>query len=144
MMMPYDEDGILFHPPIRCRFNCLLRLTTKLHQSHYPSFISLITVLFMVKLSDQWSLHTGGQQFGKCYWEILSSCQLNILRPRLNGRYFADYIFKCIFENENCCILFKISLRFVPRGSIGNNPALVHVMAWCQTGDKPLPEPMMT
>ena len=42
-----------------------------------------------------------------------------------NGRHFADDILKCIFGNENHCILIKISLKFVPRGEIGNNPAFV-------------------
>ena len=37
----------------------------------------------------------------------------------------ADNIFKCIFANERFCILFKISLKFVPNGPIDNNPALV-------------------
>ena len=27
---------------------------------------------------------------------------------------------------------------------VNNNSALVHMMAWYQTGDKPLSEPMMT
>ena len=34
-------------------------------------------------------------------------------------------IFKCIFMDEKFCILIKISLKFVPKGPIGNNPALV-------------------
>ena len=38
----------------------------------------------------------------------------------------------------------QISLKFVPRSPIDNKPALVQVMAWRRTGDKPLPEPMMT
>ena len=29
----------------------------------------------------------------------------NTLRPRQNGRHFADAIFKCIFWNENAWIL---------------------------------------
>ena len=37
----------------------------------------------------------------------------------------ADDIFKCIFMNEKFCILIKISLKFVPKGPIDNNPALV-------------------
>ena len=37
----------------------------------------------------------------------------------------ADYIFKCIFLNENVWILIKISLNFVPKGPIDNNLALV-------------------
>ena len=37
----------------------------------------------------------------------------------------ADDIFKCIFLNENDWIQIQISLKFVPRGPIDNNPALV-------------------
>ena len=36
-----------------------------------------------------------------------------------------DDIFRGIFMNENFCILIKISLKFVPKGPIDNNPALV-------------------
>ena len=49
----------------------------------------------------------------------------NSLAPGQNGRHFADNIFKCIFLNENFCISNKISLKFVPKGPIDNNPALV-------------------
>ena len=52
--------------------------------------------------------------------------------------------FKCNFFNENDRIPIQISLKFVPRGPIDNNPALVQVMAWRWRGDKPLPEPMLT
>ena len=65
------------------------------------------------------------------------------LRPRQNGRHFADDIFKRIFLNENIWIPIKISLKFVPKGSINNIPALVQIMAWRRPGDKPLSEPMM-
>ena len=57
---------------------------------------------------------------------------------------FADNISKCIFINEKFCISIRISLKFVPKGPIDNNPALVKIMAWCRTGDKPLSEPMLT
>ena len=40
-------------------------------------------------------------------------------------------------------IPIQISLKFVSRSPIDNKPALVQVMAWRRTGDKPLPEPMM-
>ena len=33
--------------------------------------------------------------------------------------------------NEKSCILIRMSLNFVPKGPIGNNPALVWIMAWC-------------
>ena len=56
----------------------------------------------------------------------------------------ADDNFKCTFLNENDRILIQISRKFVPRRPIDNKPALVQVMAWRWTGDKPLPEPMLT
>ena len=68
---------------------------------------------------------------------------VNTLRPRQNGRRFADDTFKHIFLNESVIILIKISLKFVPKGPINNIPALVQIMAWLQSGDKPLSEPMM-
>ena len=68
---------------------------------------------------------------------------LNTLRPRENGRRFADDTFKRIFLNENVRISIKISLKFVPKGSITNNPTLVQIMAWRRSGDKPLSETMV-
>ena len=68
---------------------------------------------------------------------------INSLKPRQNGRHFADDIFKLIFLNENVSISIKISLKFIPRGPIHNIPALVQIMAWRRLGDKPLSEPMM-
>ena len=68
---------------------------------------------------------------------------INTLRPRRNGRYNTDDIFKCIFLKENAWIPTKISLKFVPKGPINNIPALVQIMAWRRPGDKPLSEPMM-
>ena len=47
------------------------------------------------------------------------------------------------FVNENCCILIKISLKYVRKGPIYNNPVLVQIMAWRQTGDMSLVEPVM-
>ena len=37
-----------------------------------------------------------------------------------------------------------ISLKFVPKGPIDNKGALFQVMVWRQTGNKPLPELMLT
>ena len=56
----------------------------------------------------------------------------------------ADDNFECILLNENDRIPIRISLEFVPRSPIDNKPALVHVMAWRRTRDKPLPETMLT
>ena len=49
----------------------------------------------------------------------------NTLRPRQNGRHFADDILKCIFLNENVWIPIETSLNFVPKGPIDDIPALV-------------------
>ena len=68
---------------------------------------------------------------------------INTLRPRQDGRHFADDIFMCIFFKDNCCIMNKFSLKYILKGPIDNNPALVQIMAWRRSGDKPLSEPMM-
>ena len=72
-----------------------------------------------------------------------SHVSLNTLRPRQNGRHFADDIFKCIFVNENIWIPINISLKFVSKVPISNVPAPVQLMAWRRSGDKPLSEPVM-
>ena len=75
---------------------------------------------------------------------ILSRPQcVNTLRPRQNVHRLADDTFKRIFLNENVWKSIKISLKFVPKGPINNIPALVQIMAWRRSGDKPLSEPMM-
>ena len=78
-----------------------------------------------------------------CIHAIIIISQFNTLRPRQNGRHFADDIFKCIFLNENVWIPNKISLKFVPKGPINNIPAMVQIKAWRRPGDKPLSEPMV-
>ena len=72
---------------------------------------------------------------------MTEECCINTLRPRQNGRHFADDTFKRIFMNENVKISINISLKFVPKGLINNIPALVQIMAWRRPVDKPLSEP---
>ena len=60
--------------------------------------------------------------------------------PGQNGHYFTGDSFMCIFVNEKFCIW--ISLKFVPKGPIDNNRAMI--IAWHRIGDKPLSEPMQT
>ena len=64
--------------------------------------------------------------------------------PGQNGRRLADDIFKDHFMNEKLCILIRITLKFVPKGSIGNKPSLVQAMAWRRPGHKPFPETLLT
>ena len=57
----------------------------------------------------------------------------------------ADDVFNCIFfQNENVRIPIQISLKYVPRSPVDNNPALVQVMAWRLPGDKALCGPVLT
>ena len=64
--------------------------------------------------------------------------------PGQTGHHFSDYNFNRIFLNENDTIPIQISLKYVPRSPTDNKPALVQVMAWRRTGDKPLLGPTMT
>ena len=69
--------------------------------------------------------------------------QLNTLRPRRTGSHFADDIFKCILLNGNLRISIQIPIKFISYDPINNNPALVQIMAWSRSSDKPLCELMM-
>ena len=114
-------------------------------------------VFFDLRLNTRLSKQPWGWWFETPSWSLWRQCNddirctpvfylhllVNTLRPRQNGRHFADDVFKCIFLNENVWILLKISLKFVSKGPINNIPALVRIMAWRRSGDKPLSEPMM-
>ena len=56
----------------------------------------------------------------------------------------SDDVFKCIFVNDKIHIWITIPVNIVPEGPVHDKLSLVEVMAWRQTGAKPLPEPMMT
>ena len=90
--------------------------------------------------------------FKKCSWSyrlqnthyFRSRCdELNTLKPRQNGRHFAEDTFKCVFLDKNILISINISLKCVPKGPINNIPAQIPIIAWRRPGDKPLSEPMM-
>ena len=50
---------------------------------------------------------------------------------------------KYIFVNEKYCILTKLSLKFVPKGLVDNDPALARIIARSRIGDKPLSEAIL-
>ena len=68
---------------------------------------------------------------------------IHLPSPGQNGSNFADDIFRCIFVNETCCILIKISLKFVHRRKIDNNTVFVYIIAWHRPAAKPLYVPMI-
>ena len=52
-----------------------------------------------------------------------------------NCHHFTDNIFKCIFMNENVCILIEISLKCVPIGSDnGLPPNRQQAIIWTNDG----------
>ena len=67
---------------------------------------------------------------------------VNTRRQGPDGRHLGDDIFKCNFDH-GIFNFDKKSLKLVPRGRINNTPALVQIMAWHRSGDKPLSEPIM-
>ena len=50
---------------------------------------------------------------------------INLSPHGQNGRRFTDDIFKSIFVNKKICILIKISLKFVVKGSVEKKTAMV-------------------
>ena len=85
--------------------------------------------------------------------ELISMCCIPYLNfhslfkaslPGQYGHHFTDDIFQYIFFSERFCILIQISLKFVPKVPIDNKVALIQLMTWHQTGNKPLSEPMLT
>ena len=119
--------------------------------SIWKLYIPRVDNLLMVHFqhSQQYSLSHNACRFIQqskidvIFTQLNAYITLAKMRLRQNGRHFPDDIFKCIFLNENVSISIKISLKFVPKGSIGNTPTLVHITAWHQPGDKLLSVPMM-
>ena len=102
-----------------------------------PMLLSMLCLCCLLEIKDSWFHHGGAQKVAS------NSMPINTLRPRQNGRHFADNTFKRIFLKKNVRISIKISLKFVPKSPIGNIPALFQLMAWHRPGDKPLSEAMM-
>ena len=81
---------------------------------------------------------------GGIKWTYMMSVVLiNISPPGQNGHYFQIKFSNAFSWMKSFCILIRISLKCVPKDPINNIPALVQIMAWCQSGDKPLSEPML-
>ena len=78
------------------------------------------------------------------YTNTESTQEMIYVLKHYNGEKMAIILqmtfFKCIFVNEKVWISNKISLKFVLYGLFDYKSALVHVMAWCQNGDKLLSE----
>ena len=90
--------------------------------STYPSNLCVRWCTFIVTGHEaKWLTHWGRDQMA-------------ISQPPFSNAFL---------EQMNIWISIKISLNFVPKGSINNITGLVQIMAWHRPGDKPLSEPMM-
>ena len=127
---------------------CIFRLGIEYDHNHIAHSVGFCLVSESMErrmffATRQLADNTEADRLSTC-WPLLQSyvyCLqplINTLRPRQNGRHFADDIFKRIFLNENVRIWIKISLKFVHKGPINNIPALVQM-----NGAKPLSESMM-
>ena len=65
------------------------------------------------------------------------------LRPEQKAAILLTSL-KVFFVKKTCKTYLDQISKFVCDSPIENMSALVQVMAWCLTGTKPLPEPMMT
>ena len=95
----------------------------------------VVICLYTYKVIYKW--WWGMNVHWKCHTILYNT--FNILRPRQNGRHFADDFFIYTLLSEDVWI----SQNFVPNGPINNIPALIQIMACRRPGDKPLSEPMM-
>ena len=80
---------------------------------------------------------------GAVWWLFEIYDIFNTLRPRQNGRHFADDTSERISLNENIRNSITISLKFVLNGPVNNILLFVQIMAWLWPGNKTLSEPMM-
>ena len=123
---------------------------------HYPT-------VEMKLQGQQWGLHYlvftnyrfGGDRDRTKLWDRPACINYNVIQissynilshPHLEktATILADDISKWIFVNENGRNPTQFSLKFIPKSPVDNKPTLFQVIAWRRTGDKPLPEPMMT
>ena len=75
---------------------------------------------------------------------VLQPITTSITHWDLKWSWFWWRYFQMHFVEINFCIVFQFSLKFIFTGPVDNNSALLQMMAWCWTGDKPTPQPMVT
>ena len=121
-----DMCGTNFIPLWKCVRTCCGIFESAIVHNHEPCWIGLRIFLA-----------------SPTYW-LPTISSLYLSSPGEMSSTLADNNFKYIFLNENYRILIWFSLKFVPRSPIYNKHALVQVMAWHWSGNKPLPEPMLT
>ena len=109
-----------------------------------PMMVSLLTHICVTQL--QWGIMAWCHQATSNY---LRHCWPRSTWPNGHnelthwGQDKMATVSQTTFSNAFSRISIKISLKFVPKGPINNIPALIQIMAWLRSGDKPLSEPML-
>ena len=123
----------------QCKCKCTLsrRQKSKAHCTYLNAYE--ITYFFICCFCAK-SVPVVGSNGASSAWDIavvgtssrvrISTCRmkevwLNTSPPGKNGSHFTDDLFRCIFVKEKFWILIKIPLKFVPKGLLNNNPAMV-------------------
>ena len=114
-----------------CLLSVVWFLTCVSISEHYPMPCAETLVCYPINKARQYQTHQGAPISNiicHSYRKQLEEDHCSYLKaspPGQNGRHFADDIFRFNFMNEKFCILIKISLKFIPKCLIDNNPALV-------------------
>ena len=102
--------------PKKKRQTVMINKSTLVHEMAWCLHVSL-TRIFMTLIMKKCIWKLSFLKWITIPWanEFFRSSFINTLRPRQNGRHFADDTLRCIFLNENVWILTKISLKIVLR-----------------------------
>ena len=86
-------------------------------------------------------------KYRKKYFYLVCIGHLNDYRvsgiPKVSGHSCMDGIKSSSSFKKTYAKSMEISLKYVPYGPVENMAALVQIMAWSPTGDRPLSEPML-
>ena len=116
----WTNAGILLTGPLWTNFNEILieiqtfsfkKMRMQMSSGKWRPFCIGLNVLTFVLLRSYIQLHL--QQIWNTLISLFKTPVSNLSPPGQNGCHSTDDIFRCIFMNENFCILIKISLNFV-------------------------------
>ena len=145
-MFSYGTVNFIQNTPYKCPLACLwgwdmgccLQLQSVIYLSHCCVLSKLCT-------ASKWALCRLLACLQGSFCECAQPMKDNVTISLVKMAAISQMIFSNVFLwNEKFCIFIKISLKFVSKGPIENNPASIQIMAWCLIGNKPLSEPMLT
>ena len=112
--------------------------TSNVYSMNHPYEFHFDTYVMVVWM---WWISSNLSGMDNVSMALFSKTVYELLTPW--GREKMAAVFQTTFSNAFSWMKIYIPLKFVPKGSMTNIPALVQIMAWCRAGDKPLSEPML-